>query len=121
LWNTIERAFKRNFADTLEQENAQAILKKGIKMVGEDLDGYIAKFELLARQARYHVDNAQTLDIFAQGLPNALYADTYKLDDPQDYDEYRDNDNLSMSKHVSTTRTTQTPRTPTVLIIKHHR
>jgi hypothetical protein len=48
LWNTIERAFKRKFADTLEQENAQAILKKGIKMVGEDLDSYIAKFELLA-------------------------------------------------------------------------
>jgi hypothetical protein len=41
------------------------------------------------RQARYHVDNVQTLDIFTQGLPNALYADTYKLDDPQDYNEWK--------------------------------
>jgi hypothetical protein len=118
LWNTIERAFKRNFADTLEQENAQAILKKGIKMVGEDLDGYIAKFELLARQARYHVDNAQTLDIFTQGLPNALYADTYKLDDPQDYDEWkrrllqRQRQFIHVKTRLNNFRTTQTPRTP---------
>jgi hypothetical protein len=81
--------FKRNFADTLEQEHAQAILKKGIKMVGEDLDGYIARFELLARQARYHVNNPQTLDIFTAGLPNMLYSDTYKLDDLQDYERWK--------------------------------
>jgi hypothetical protein len=131
LWNTIEQVFKRNFADTLEQENAQAILKKGIKMVGEDLDGYIAKFELLAQQARYHVDNVQTLDIFTQGLPNALYADTYKLDDPQNYDEWKRRllqrqRHLSMSKHNSTTL--EQPRLLAllkttgdhVLIIKRH-
>jgi hypothetical protein len=118
LWNTIERAFKRNFADTLEQENAQAILKKGIKMVGEDLDGYIAKFELLARQARYHVDNAQTLDIFTQGLPNALYADTYKLDDPQDYDEWkrrllqRQRQFIHVKTRLNNFRTNPTPRAP---------
>jgi hypothetical protein len=118
LWNTIERAFKRNFADTLEQENAQATLKKGIKMIGEDLDSYIAKFELLARQARYHVDNVQTLDIFTQGLPNALYADTYKLDDPQDYDKWkrrllqRQRQFIHVKTRLNNFRTTQTPRAP---------
>jgi hypothetical protein len=87
-------------------------------MVGEDLDGYIAKFELLARQARYHVDNAQTLDIFTQGLPNALYADTYKLDDPQDYDEWkrhllqRQQQFIHVKTRLNNFRTTQTPRIP---------
>ena len=41
LWTTIERAFWRNFTDTLEQEHAQAILKKGIKMQGENMVDYI--------------------------------------------------------------------------------
>ena len=68
LWTTIERAFRRNFVDTLEQEHAQAILKKGIKMQGENMDDYIARFEHLARQARYHLDNPQTLDLFTQGV-----------------------------------------------------
>ena len=89
LWTTIERAFRRNFADTLEQEHAQAILKKGIKMQGENMDDYIARFEHLARQARYHLDNPQTLDLFTQGLPDALYTKIYELDDPHDYEQWK--------------------------------
>ena len=42
LWTTVERAFRRNFADTLEQEHTQALLKRGIKMQGENMDNYIA-------------------------------------------------------------------------------
>ena len=89
LWTTVERAFCRNFADTLEQEHAQAILKKGIKMQGENMDDYIARFEHLARQARYHLDNPQTLDLFTQGLPDTLYTKIYELDDPQDYEQWK--------------------------------
>ena len=89
LWNTIERAFRRNFADMLEQEHAQAILKRGIKMQGENMDNYIAQFEHLAQQARYHLDNPQTLDLFTQGLLDALYTKIYKLDDPQDYEQWK--------------------------------
>ena len=44
----MERAFHRNFADTLEQERAQATLKQGFQMKGEDMDDYVAKFERLA-------------------------------------------------------------------------
>ena len=84
LWNSVERAFRHNFTDTLEQEHAQAILKKGIKMQGENMDDYIARFEHLAHQARYHLDNLQTLDLFTQGLPDALYMKIYKLDDCYD-------------------------------------
>ena len=89
LWNTVERAFRRNFANTLEQEHAQAILKKGIRMQGENMDNYIAQFEHLACQARYHLDNPQTLDLFNQGLLDTLYMKIYKLDDPQDYKQWK--------------------------------
>ena len=81
--------FRRNFTDTLEQEHAQAILKRGIKMQGENMDDYIARFEHLAHQARYHLDNPQTLDLFTQGLPDVLYMKIYELDDPQDYEQWK--------------------------------
>ena len=50
---------------------------------------YRDKFEHLARQARYHLDNSQTLDLFTQGLPDVLYMKIYKLDDPQDYEQWK--------------------------------
>ena len=58
-------------------------------MQGENMDDYIARFEHLARQARYHLDNLQTLDLFTQGLPDALYTKIYELDDPQDYEQWK--------------------------------
>ena len=48
LWTTMEHAFQQNFADTLEKEHAQAALKQGFQMKGEDVDDYVAKFECLA-------------------------------------------------------------------------
>ena len=89
LWNSVERAFRRNFADMLEQEHAQVILKKGIKMQGKNMDDYIAWFEHLACQARYHLDNPQMLDLFTQELPDALYMKIYEPDDPQDYEQWK--------------------------------
>jgi hypothetical protein len=86
-------------------------------MVGEDLDRYIARFELLARQARYHVDNPQTLDIFTAGLPNMLYSDTYKLDDLQDYDRWkacllvRQRQFIHVKTRLNRFKPVQTPRT----------
>ena len=70
-------AFCHNFADTLEQEHAQAILKQGLHMKGEDMDDYVAKFECLACQAGYHLNDIQMLDLFTSGLPNALYQKVY--------------------------------------------
>ena len=64
----MECAFCQNFADTLEQEHAQAALKQGFQMKGEDMDDYVAKFEHLAQHARYNLDNIKTLDLFTAGL-----------------------------------------------------
>ena len=85
----MECAFRRNFADTLEQERAQAALKQGFQMKGEDMDDYVAKFERLARHAGYNLDDIQTLDLFTAGLPNALYQKVYELDNPQTYAQWK--------------------------------
>ena len=89
LWNTLKRAFRRTFADTMSQERAQAELKKGVKMEKQNLDEYVAKFERLVRHAGYDLDNLQTIDLFTAGLPNQLYQKIYDLDDPQTYDQWK--------------------------------
>jgi len=43
----VAMSFTRRFANNLEKENAQALLKKGIKMTGEDIDMYVVQFEEL--------------------------------------------------------------------------
>jgi hypothetical protein len=45
LWTDLKDAFKRAFTDTLAQERTQATLKRGLRMNGLDVDGYVATFE----------------------------------------------------------------------------
>ena len=68
----MEHAFCQNFTDTLKQECAQAALKQGFQMKGEDMDDYVTKLECLAQHTGYNLDNIQMLDLFTVGLPNAL-------------------------------------------------
>jgi hypothetical protein len=58
-------------------------------MEGEDIDGYVSRFERLARQAGYHYDNAQTLDKFTEGLPDKLYETVYRFDEPTTYQQWK--------------------------------
>ena len=53
------------------------------------MDNYITWFEHLTRQARYHLDNPETLDLFTQGLLDTLYTKIYELDDSQDYKQWK--------------------------------
>ncbi len=47
LWNEVASSFTRHFADSLAKENAQTILRAGVKMKGEDIDAYIVEIEEL--------------------------------------------------------------------------
>ena len=47
LWDSTLQSFTRQFTDTLQQEKARMTLHQGIKMQGQDLDKYIARFEEL--------------------------------------------------------------------------
>ncbi|KAH8991292.1 hypothetical protein EDB92DRAFT_1995091 [Lactarius akahatsu] len=82
LWDTLTAGFSDRFSNVLEQEQAQATLAKGFKMIGDDIDSYVTNFEQLARKADYRLNDRQTLDRFTAGLPRALFTKIYELDDP---------------------------------------
>ena len=82
LWNSVELAFNRQFADKLTQERARAELKAGIKMKGEELDDYISHFEALVRHAGLAINDQLVVDIFTAGLPYNMYKELYAIQPP---------------------------------------
>src|SRR6266581_3608279 len=89
LWNEVAASFTRCFADSLAKENAQSILRTGVKMKGEDIDGYIVKIEELIRLAEYRFDVPQTIEMFTDGLPTGLYQKILELDRPVTYEQWK--------------------------------
>jgi hypothetical protein len=89
LWESIEGAFQRQFADTLKKEQVQTKLRQGIRMKDGNIDQYVATFDTLVAQAGYEADDAQTLEKFISGLPASLYETIYQLDDPKNYEDWR--------------------------------
>ena len=82
LWNSVQLAFNRQFADKLTQERAMAELKAGIKMKGEELDDYISHFEALVRHAGLAINDQLVVDIFTAGLPYNMYKELYSIQPP---------------------------------------
>jgi len=89
LWNEVASSFTRCFADSLAKENAQAILKAGVKMKGEDIDAYVVEVEELIRLAEYRFDVPQTIEMFTDGLPTGLYQKVLELDRPCSYEQWK--------------------------------
>ncbi len=89
LWNEVAVSFTRRFADSLAKENAQAILRAGVKMKGEDIDAYIVEIEELIRLAEYRFDVPQTIETFTDELPTGLYQKILELDRPQTYNQWK--------------------------------
>ena len=88
LYQEIDLDFQRVFADTLEGEQAKAILWGGIHMKEGDIDAYIAQFDALVAQAGYDLDDPQTIEKFTNRLPTALWETIYTMDDPTTYKEW---------------------------------
>jgi hypothetical protein len=72
LWRTIIDRFKDAFTDTMSIEKAEHAIKE-ICMKDGDLDGYIAKFEQLARISGHDLNAKGTWTMFAEGLPKMLH------------------------------------------------
>ena len=89
LWESTMQAFNRQFADVLEQEKAKALLRRGFKMEGSDLDAYISKFEQTVRHAGLNLDDPLVLDKFTDGLPTKMYEDMYTHKQPRTYEQWR--------------------------------
>jgi hypothetical protein len=73
LYDTIEAAFRSAFTDTMSVQKAKAEFHL-VSMERGDLDGYVSKFERLARLAGYDLNSSLVLDRFGAELTPGLYA-----------------------------------------------
>jgi hypothetical protein len=89
LWDEVQDSFNRQFANVMEQENAQAKLAGGLKLERGDLDALITEFEQLVRHAGYDINQELVLRVFTSALPNAMYAHIMRGPKPQNYEDWR--------------------------------
>jgi hypothetical protein len=90
LWVEVFDSFNRQFANVMEQEDAQAALAKGLQLDKGDLDKLITEFEQLVRHAQYDVNQDLVLRIFTSALPNAMYEYILRtLPQPATYEQWR--------------------------------
>jgi hypothetical protein len=73
LWTEVFDSFNRQFANVMEQEDAQAALAKGLQLEKGDLDKLITEFEQLVCHAGYDINQDLVLRIFTSALPNTMY------------------------------------------------
>jgi hypothetical protein len=73
LYDIVEAAFRSAFTDTMSVQRAKAEFHL-ISMEHSDLDGYVSKFERLARLADYDLNSSLVLDRFGSKLIPGLYA-----------------------------------------------
>jgi hypothetical protein len=90
LWVEVFDSFNRQFANIMEQEDAQAALAKGLQLEKGDLDKLITEFEQLVRHAGYDINQDLVLRIFTSALPNTMYEYILRtLPQPATYEQWR--------------------------------
>jgi hypothetical protein len=89
LWAEVFDSFNRQFANVMEQEDAQAALAKGLQLDKGDLDKLITEFEQLVRHAGYDINQDLVLRIFTSALPNTMYEYILRtLPQPATYEQW---------------------------------
>jgi hypothetical protein len=90
LWVEVFDSFNWQFANIMEQEDAQAALAKGLQLEKGDLDKLITEFEQLVRHAGYDINQDLVLRIFTSALPNTMYEYILRtLPQPATYEQWR--------------------------------
>jgi hypothetical protein len=90
LWTEVFNSFNRQFANVMEQEDAQAALAKGLQLDKGNLDKLITEFEQLVCHAGYDINQDLVLRIFTSALPNTMYEYILRtLPQPATYEQWR--------------------------------
>jgi hypothetical protein len=99
LWDWFILAFQQAFTDTMKSEDALSKFLT-IKMIGNDLDMYIATFDHLRDTAGWERDSQGTILLFRQGLNPALAQAVINQTVPrlQTFDEWA---NASHTQHAN--------------------
>ena len=99
LWDTIHTRFVQAYTDTAEQTKARKALPN-LSMKGEDIDSYIAQFQNLAAKAHYNLDDPITLNMFQDGLPNALVINAVRFQHPINWEQWKDAARLQQAEYL---------------------
>jgi hypothetical protein len=77
LWTQFLEEFGQQFQDMQKEDHARAQMEE-LRMKFPEIDTYIAKFEELARQARYTVGSPETMHTFIKGLTPSVMEEVLK-------------------------------------------
>ncbi|KAH8999741.1 hypothetical protein EDB92DRAFT_1940537 [Lactarius akahatsu] len=99
LWNEVETRFLQAYTDTTEQTKARKALQS-LAMKGEDIDSYIAQFDNLVAKAGYGPDEATTLELFQDGLPNQLVINAIRFQHPITWEDWKRAARLQQAEYL---------------------
>ncbi|KAH9168127.1 hypothetical protein EDB89DRAFT_2074247 [Lactarius sanguifluus] len=88
LWNIVHNRFIQAYTDTAERTKARKSLQT-LSMKGEDIDTYVTTFSNLIHKVGYNPDEATTLEMFQDGLPNQLVINTTRFHHPITWDDWK--------------------------------
>ena len=89
LWLQFLEAYTYQFQDSQAAQRARNDLKS-CRMMNNNYDEYISKFEALANKEDYTRGSAELYDMFLEGLPTSILYDVLKLLTPLTYDALKD-------------------------------
>ena len=89
LWLQFLEAYTCQFQDSQAAQRAQNKLKT-CRMMNNNYDEYISRFEALADKAEYTRGSAEVYDMFLKGLPMNILYDILKPPTPTTYDTLKD-------------------------------
>ena len=89
LWLQFLEAYAYQFQDSQAAQRAQNNLKS-CRMMNNNYDEYVSKFEALANRANYTRGSAELYDMFLEGLPTGILYDVLKPLTPLTYDALKD-------------------------------
>ena len=89
LWLQFLEAYAYQFQDSQAAQRARYDLKS-CRMMNNNYDEYVSKFEVLADRANYTRGSAELYDMFLEGLPTGILFDVLKPPTPLTYDALKD-------------------------------
>ena len=89
LWLQFLEAYAYQFQDSQAAQRARNNLKS-CRMMNNNYDEYVSKFEVLADRANYTRGSAELYNMFLEGLPTGILYDVLKPPTPLTYDALKD-------------------------------
>ena len=89
LWFQFLKAYAYQFQDSQATQRARSELKN-CRMMNNNYDEYVSKFEALADKAEYTRGSTEVYDMFLEGLPTNILYDVLKPPTPTTYNALKD-------------------------------